>query len=126
MKTTITSLIALLTIACAAHAQVVVRYIDSAEIQRQYEASVARHHALLKLKHDIRIEQEIYKCWKEVNAEPLWRLKFSNGGNESPGLIYQNMRVNLASYPSFKTPEEVAILHGHKLPMPYPLKTIMP
>jgi hypothetical protein len=126
MKTTITALIALLIIACAAHAQQVVQYIDSAEIQRQYEERKDRHHALLKLKHDIRIEQDVYKCWKEANAGPLWRLKFSSGGNESPGLIYQNMRVNLASYPSFKTPEEVASSRGYKLPAYYPLNTIMP
>jgi hypothetical protein len=82
----------------------------------------ARYKAVQQEKEDIRAEQAVFKGWKRVNEIALWRLKFPNNAGvpnfESPGEIYQNMRLGLREYPSLKTPEEVG---GSRLPQYYPL-----
>jgi hypothetical protein len=111
----------ILALCGSVHAQQVI-------VQNDYAAILANHKALLELKQNIRIEQQVYKLWKEdrQNDLALWRLKFAGGKYESPGTIYQNMRVGLVSYPSLKTPEDIANSCGYKLPMHYPLNTVMP
>jgi hypothetical protein len=119
-KLIISALIALLTMD-AIHAQrVIVRYIDIEAMDRAHEAHQAWRQSIQDRQNTIRIEQWMRECWKHENDLALWKLKFSGGKHETPEFIYEAMRTRRGtSYPTLKTPEEVAKAMGRELPEYY-------